>query len=152
MGNEQLRVIKLEPMRMASAWAFGPQPEPLAWQQLQAWAQARGIPLADGQIFGFNNPNPSPGSPNYGYEFWLAVGPTVEPAAGDDVRIVNFAGGLYAMIEVDVAGDLNESIPAAWRTLDAQVAASAYHTGAHQWLEQHTAEGMPYAFYYPIVG
>ena len=151
MSNNTMQVVKLTPMRVASAWAFGPQPEEQAWQILQEWAQARHLLHEDTRIFGFNNPNPAPGSPNYGYEYWLEVDAEVEPAAGDNVRIVHCAGGLYAVIEVDVAGDLNVTIPAAWQELDRQVAASAYHTGTHQWLEQHTPAGVPFAFYYPIV-
>lgn len=151
MDNHTMVVIKLAPMRVASAWAFGPQPEEEAWQRLQAWAQTRGLLHEHAHIFGFNNPNPAPGSPNYGYEFWLEIDTATEPAPGEDIRIVDFAGGLYAVLEVDVTGDLNVTIPAAWRTLDSQVAESAYHAGAHQWLEQHTLAGQPYAFYFPIV-
>ena len=151
MSKETIQVVKVAPMRVASAWAFGPQPEAEAWQLLQAWAQPRGLLQPDARIFGFNNPNPAHGSPNYGYELWLAIDATVEPAPGDSIRVVDFAGGLYAVIEADVTGDFNVTIPAAWRTLDAQVAESAFHTGAHQWLEQHTADGTPFAFYYPIV-
>lgn len=148
--NEQMQVVKLEPMRVISAWAFGPQPESQAWEKLRTWAEARGVALKDAQIYGFNNPSPSPGSPNYGYEFWLVVSADVEPMPGEDVRVVSAAGGIYAVLAVDVTGDLNTTIPAAWRALDALVAESAYRMGAHQWLERHTSEGVPFAFYYPI--
>jgi hypothetical protein len=75
MNTQTMQIVKLEPLRVASAWAFGPQPEGAAWEILQTWAQARGL-LHDGaRIFGFNNPSPAPGSPNYGYEYWLEVGP-----------------------------------------------------------------------------
>ena len=151
MSKPEIKIVTLAPMRVASAWAFGPQPEGEAWALLQTWAQARGPLDATALIFGFNNPSPAPGSPNYGYEYWLAVEPGVEPAPDDAVRIVNFTGGLYAVIEADVTGDFNVTIPAAWRELDRQVAESAYHAGTHQWLEQHTPTGMPFAFYFPIV-
>ena len=151
MSKQSIQIVKLAPLRVASAWAFGPQPEPQAWQILEAWAQARHLLHEGAHIFGFNNPNPAPGSPNYGYEYWLEVEAEVEPAAGDNVRIVDFTGGLYAVLEVDVSGDLNVTIPAAWQELDRQVAESAYHAGTHQWLEQHTPAGLPFAFYYPIV-
>ena len=151
MNTQTMQIVKLPPLRVASAWAFGPQPEGAAWEIMQTWAQARGL-LHDGaRVFGFNNPSPAPGSPNYGYEYWLEVGPEVEPAASDPVRIVHCAGGLYAVLEADVTGDFNETIPAAWRELDRLVAESAYHAGTHQWLEQHTPAGLPFAFYFPIV-
>ena len=151
MSTQTMQIVKLPALRVASAWAFGPQPEPQAWQVLEEWAQKRGLLHEGARIFGFNNPNPAPGSPNYGYEFWLEIGADVTPGADDKVRVADFAGGLYAMIEVDVTGDLNVTIPAAWRTLDSQVAESAYHAGTHQWLEQHTPAGAPFAFYFPIV-
>ena len=151
MSTQTMQIVRLPALRVASAWAFGPQPEPQAWQVLEEWAQKRGLLREGARIFGFNNPNPAPGSPNYGYEYWLEVDAEVEPAAGDNVRIVHVAGGLYAVIEVDVTGDFNVTIPAAWQELDRQVAESAYHAGTHQWLEQHTPAGMPFAFYFPIV-
>ena len=150
MSNTTMKIVKLAPLRVASAWAFGPQPEEQAWQILREWAEARGLLQEQARIFGFNNPNPAPGSPNYGYELWLEIDASVEPAADDNVRVVTFAGGLYAVIAIDVTGDFNVTIPAAWRELDRQVADSAYHAGAHQWLEQHTPAGLPFAFYFPI--
>ena len=70
MSQLDVRVEKLPPMRVASLWGFGPQPEDIAWQKLRAWAGPRGLldKPEEHPIFGFNNPNPSAGSPNYGYE------------------------------------------------------------------------------------
>ncbi len=72
----EITIIKLPPMRVASAWGFGPSPEGVAWQKLAAYAKSHGLFKAgsESRIFGFNNPNPSEGSPNYGYEFWITVG------------------------------------------------------------------------------
>ena len=97
MNELAVRIVKLEPLHVASFHGFGPSPEHLAAQKLAAWAGPRGYlaDLAQHRIFGFNNPNPSPGSPNYGYEFWMVVGAEVE-AAGD-MRILDFPGGLYAV-------------------------------------------------------
>ena len=44
--------------------------------------QAKGVDVEKARFFGFNNPNPSPGSPNYGYEQWLTVGPEVQAEGG----------------------------------------------------------------------
>ena len=77
MSDLDVRIVKLEPVRVASFHGFGESPEDEAWNKLVAWAKPKGL-LHDPQhhrIYGFNNPNPSPGSPNYGYEFWMAVGP-----------------------------------------------------------------------------
>ena len=148
MTQKAVQIVVLDPMRVASAWAFGPNPEELAWQKLTAWAAPLGLLSAGHRIFGFNHPNPSAGSPNYGYEFWITVGAEVAPA--EDIRLFEAPGGLYAVLQSDVAGDFNATIPAAWQRLDSWVAASSYRHGGHQWLEEHTITGTPFAFYYPL--
>jgi DNA gyrase inhibitor GyrI len=130
-------------MRMASVHGFGKEPETLAWEKLVAWAEPKGY-LDDREghpIFGFNNPNPSPGSPNYGYEYWMKVGPDEEP--GDDVRLVDFDGGLYAVLRCPVRGDPGAEIPQRWQRLVAWREQSAYRSGTHQWLEAHLAVEAP---------
>lgn len=151
MTQLNVRIVKLDALRAASAWGFGPGPEEVAWQKLAAWAGPRGLldSARAPRIFGFNNPSPSVGSPNYGYEFWLVVAPDVEPA--DDIRLQAFAGGLYAVLPIEVSGNLAEVMPAAWQELDKWVADSAYRPGTHQWLEEHSPAGLPIALYYPIV-
>jgi hypothetical protein len=47
------------------------------------------------RTFGFNNPDPSPGSPNYGYEIWLGVGPDVEESPPIEIKQVVL--GKYAV-------------------------------------------------------
>jgi hypothetical protein len=76
MSDLDVRIVTLEPMRVASAHAYSASPEGEAWDKLIAWAKPKGL-LEDAtahRIFGFNNPNPSPGTPNYGYEFWIQRG------------------------------------------------------------------------------
>ena len=87
MSENEVRIEKLEPMQVASAYGFGEQPELEAWEKILAWAKEKGYAdLSQHRFFGFNNPNPSPGSPNYGYEFWIVVGPDVEPEG--EIKIV----------------------------------------------------------------
>jgi DNA gyrase inhibitor GyrI len=97
------------------------------------------ITLEEHRIFGFNNPNPSPGSPNYGYEFWMVVSPEVEPEEG--VEIKEFPGGLYAVSRWDGQGDPNKTIPAAWERLLKWRENSSYRSASHQWLEEHVEPG-----------
>jgi len=153
MNAERIELVRLEPMRVASAWAFGPNPEEMAWQKLTTWASLPGLLTSAQRIFGFNNPSPSAGSPNYGYEYWLTVPPDVAPdvASNAGIRIVETLGGLYAVLYADVTGNYYETIPAAWQRLDSWVAASVYRPATHQWLEEHSVEGIPFAFYYPVV-
>jgi DNA gyrase inhibitor GyrI len=137
MNELNVRIVNLEPMRVASAYGFGPSPEMVAWQNLVTWAKPKGF-LDDPEkhrIFGFNNPDPSSGSPNYGYEFWIEVGLEVVPDGGaeGEIRVQDFAGGLYA-----VTGCVGvENITATWKKLVEWLAGSRYGNGRHQWLEQH---------------
>jgi DNA gyrase inhibitor GyrI len=135
--NDEISVVALRPMRVASVHAYGSQPEDLAWQKLEKWAQEKGFlsKPEEHRIFGFNNPSPSPGSPNYGYEFWMQVGEEVEP--GGEVKIKEFPGGLYAVLRWDGKGDPNETIPQAWKELVKWREKSPFKTGKHQWLEEH---------------
>jgi DNA gyrase inhibitor GyrI len=140
MSEFPVRIVKLEPLRVASVHGFGPSPEEEAWQKLVAWAKPKGY-LDDKEhhrIFGFNNPDPSPGSPNYGYEFWMVVGAEVQPEAG--VEIKDFPGGLYAAAHCAVQGEPWRTIPAAWKKLVLWRENSQYQCASHQWLEEHLEE------------
>lgn len=153
MNEEKVKIVRLEPMRGARGWAFGPSPEGPAWKLLEDWARPKGLLDAGSgnRCFGFNNPSPTQGSPNYGYEFWVTVGPEVD--GGEGVTIGELTGGLYAVAPFEGDPDApGESIPAAWQELDAWVHAHGYRHGVHQWLEEHTLEGKIMAVCYPIVG
>ena len=137
MNTLDVRLVTLAPMRVASFYGFGPSPELVAWEKLMAWSRPKG--LLDGptraRIFGFNNPSPSAGSPNYGYEFWIEVDPerTIEVEDEAEVNIVAFAGGRYAVTRCQGV----EAIPATWQALVHWLADSSHQPGSHQWLEEH---------------
>ena len=116
MEHFTVRIVRLEPMRVATAYGFGENPEQLAWQALVAWAKPRCLldDQADHPIFGMNNPYPGPDNPKYGYEFWIRVGPDVEPEGS--IRIEEFFGGLYAVTRCEVKGH-PEHIPETWQKL-----------------------------------
>jgi AraC family transcriptional regulator len=137
MNDLEVRIVKLEPMRVASFWGFGESPEEKAWEKLLAWARPGGL-LDDPEehrMFGFNNPNPSAGSPNYGYEVWIEVGPDAEPEG--EARILGFDGGLYAVTRCEVPEGRFEVIGATWKRLVTWREDSTYRCGTHQWLEKH---------------
>ncbi|NNK92581.1 MAG: MerR family transcriptional regulator, partial [Acidimicrobiia bacterium] len=71
MTEGDVRIVELEAMRVAAALGFGPEPESEAWGKLMTWARATNHLDGTQRYFGFNNPNPMPGSPNYGYEQWM---------------------------------------------------------------------------------
>jgi len=99
MTLQDVRIVKLPPMRVVSALGFGREPENKAWTLIKDFAAKEGIDLAaEGtRTFGFNNPNPSPGSENYGYELWLPVGPEV--AAAEPLEVKEIAGATYAVTQ-----------------------------------------------------
>ncbi len=137
MNTLDVRIVTLDPMRVASVLGFGPSPEPVAWEKLAAWAGPRGLLAGSDRprIFGFNNPSPSPASPNYGYELWIEVGPEVE--SDDQVQVKQFDGGLYAVTRCQGV----ETITDTWKQLVARLAASPYRQAHHQWLEEHITAG-----------
>lgn len=132
MSKLDVRIVKLEPMRMASAYGFGDSPEGLASDKMNQFLKSRNMLEGYGgkhRHFGFNNPNPSPGSPNYGYEIWVEVGSDVQPEG--DIRIVDFSGGQYAVTRFENL----ENIGRVWGELVKWREASKYHEAHHQWLE-----------------
>jgi DNA gyrase inhibitor GyrI len=137
MTESGVRIVELEPMRVATFLGFGTEPETQGFQMLEQWASKKGYldNLNEHRIFGFNNPDPSPGSPNYGYEVWIKIDPSdeIEP----EIRTVDFPGGLYAVIHCPVRGDPYKVIPEKWGELVAWMENSPYQHGNHQWLEEH---------------
>jgi DNA gyrase inhibitor GyrI len=149
VDEEKVEITTLPGMRVASAWALSNSPEEEAWKKLDAWARPLGLfDVAGARVFGFNNPNPSAGSPNYGYEFLVSVAPEVEP--GKDIRIGELWGGKYAVMPAIVETDPGVDIPAAWRRLDKWIAEHGYRRGHHQWLEEMDTNGHLRALWYAI--
>lgn len=134
MSDNDVRIVNLPPMRVACVNGFGEGPEGQAFDKMRAWAAAHHLTGKPHRLFGYNNPDPSPGSPNYGYDVWITVDDSVQ---GDDVaRIIDFPGGLYAVTRVEVKSPWDD-IPGAWQKLVKWMEASKYHHGRHQWLEEH---------------
>lgn len=124
-----VRIVRLEPMRVAAALGFGAEPENLAWDALTRWAASEGLRLSEHRLFGFNNPSPTPGSPNYGYEQWLVL--RGRAGSSDEVKFKDFPGGLYAVLRCQ--GIPN---PTLWRELVRWRESSPYRAAHHQWLEE----------------
>ena len=127
--STEVRIVRLDAMHVAAALGFGPSPEPLAWEALTTWAEGEGLRLSEHRLFGFNNPSPAPGSPNYGYEQWLVLRGQALPAGS--VQIKDVPGGLYAVMRCQ--GIPNPEI---WMQLVRWREASPYRFGTHQWLEE----------------
>jgi DNA gyrase inhibitor GyrI len=132
MSKLDVRIVRLEALHVASAYGFGASPEGIAHEKMQAFLKAKN--LLDGygtkyRHFGFNNPSPAPGSPNYGYEIWTEVGSDIQPEG--DIRIVDFPGGLYAVTRFENL----ENIGRVWGELAQWRETSNYREANQQWLE-----------------
>ena len=143
MSAEEVKIVKLEPIRVASFLGFGSNPEDLAWEKLIAWAKPKGllVDLEKHRLFGFNNPNPSPGSPNYGYEVWIEIDPDMQ--VKDEVKTFTFDGGLYAVARCIVPKEQFDVIGEAWNKLVTWCEASQYKHGNHQCLEKSVPLDLP---------
>ena len=132
MGELEVRIVELEPMTVASAHGFGESPELIANEKILAWARSKGFldNIENHRFFGFNNPNPSAGSPNYGYDCWMTVDPSVEPEG--DINIIEFSGGLYAVTRCKGVS----TITATWHKLVEWREDSKYKYAENQWFEE----------------
>ena len=130
MAEEDVRIVTLEPIRVAAALGFGPEPETEAWDKLMTWARATNHLDGTQRYFGFNNPNPMPGSPNYGYEQWMTVGSDAEPLT--DVEIKTFEGGIYGVLRCDGLAAIEED----WARLASWVDSSSYRLDQRPCLEE----------------
>lgn len=141
MEELSVRIVTLPPFKVVSFHGFGESPEATAIGKANAWLTETRL-LDDGKphrFFGFNNPDPSPGSPNYGYDVWVTVDESVDP--GLDGRLISYDGGLYAVTRcVGV-----EAIGPTWKEFIQWREKSPYrYASDHQWLEEHFNWNAPY--------
>ena len=153
MNDFEVNIVQLKPMRMAASLGFGSNPEESAFAQMLEFARKKGL-LEDGNLpvtYGFNNPNPAPGSPNYGYEVWLPLPAGIEPDG--EITVLDFAGGHYAVTRFQGL----EKIGEVWKQLVIWQEGSEYHRGSHQWLEKlfnfgkTSLEELEFELYLPLV-
>ena len=131
MSELEVRIEKLEPMRVASVRVVSDTPERDAWDKMRGWAEPLGLleNIEKNPVFGFNNPGPAPDRREYGYEFWIRVDPDTEP--NGDIQIRDFPGGMYAVTKCALLGDPN--ILETWKLLWDWVQASEYeHRKTHE--------------------
>jgi DNA gyrase inhibitor GyrI len=135
MDELNVRIERLEPMRIASVQAIGESPEPEAWQKLRAWAEPRGLleDIEQHPVFGFNNPPPDPDREGYGYEFWIKV--DADSQRVGEISIKDYEGGLYAVTTCKLLGDAEGEIPEVWMKLLDWVNRSKY-----TWRKTHELE------------
>ncbi|MHA1904348.1 MAG: GyrI-like domain-containing protein [Candidatus Thorarchaeota archaeon] len=141
LQDDEVRIIELKPMKVASVRVISTQPENDAWQKMQAWAEPRGL-LADYKnhpVFGFNNPDPSPGKSEYGYEFWMQIHDDIDLDEGMEIK--EFKGGKYAVITCNLTKELESEFfkeyggLESWKKLIDWVRASRYTMDKENCLE-----------------
>jgi DNA gyrase inhibitor GyrI len=131
MSEKEVKIVELKPMKVAKFYGFSETPENDAFTAADKWLKDHGLQKKGAyRNFGFNNPNPSAGSPKYGYEVWILPNDGL-PDDGN-TEIVEFPGGLYA---VSLCSNL-DTIGADWQKLVAWRDTSEYQHASHQWLEE----------------
>lgn len=133
-----VKIVTLPPIRVACVNGYGSGPETIAFNKMKEYVKTMGFDI-DGQahrFFGYNNPNPAPGSPNYGYDVWVTVGEQVHSQG--EVHVFDFPGGLYAVLRIKPPD--GEDIFKRWQKLVAWREQSQYRPAQHQWLEEHIGD------------
>jgi DNA-binding transcriptional ArsR family regulator/DNA gyrase inhibitor GyrI len=131
LSELDVRLVDLEPMRVAGFRAISESPERDAFQLMYDWAHPRGVlnDLEKHPVFGFNNPNPSEGRKEYGYEFWVKMEDGYEE---EGVMLKDVPPARYAVVTCrslkDIGGD--------WMRLLEWVKANGYEIGDTQCLEK----------------
>jgi DNA gyrase inhibitor GyrI/DNA-binding HxlR family transcriptional regulator len=145
----QVEIVQLEPMTVASVQAISKSPEEDAWKKMVAIAEPKGLlkDLKKNPIFGFNNPDPSKGKEEYGYEFWIRIDPDMKLEEG--VTKKKFDGGLYAVTRCNLTKEASSAFLQehgaleSWARLSEWFKSSGYKKGKHQWLEKSVNPNKP---------
>lgn len=127
----EVKIVELAPMRVASFQAISTSPEHDAAQMLATWAQERGYleDLNKNPVFGFNNPNPTKGKKEYGYEFWIKVSDDYQETG---VTLKDIEKGRYAVTTCESLGVIGEK----WMQLVEWVKKSEYEMREADCLEK----------------
>ncbi len=136
MSDLEVRIVRLDPMRVASVRVISESPEVDAWGKLRSWAEPKGLLRDDAQhpIFGFNNPNPTAEIKEYGYELWIKVGADIESEG--EIEVKDFPGGLYAVATCSLIDDPSgRNVLETWKALWNWVKSSKY-----KWRRTHELE------------
>ena len=138
----EIKVVELNPMKVASFQYVGENPEVNAFKEIIKWAQEKNLLNKDVKyhFFGFNNPIPSEDNPIYGYEVWLPLDDDFE--GDDEIKIKEFKGGLFATTEMSFSDFLSSQ---GWNVFHSAVKLwmkeNMYERDITvQWLEEHIVE------------
>ena len=133
MSGRDVRIERLETLRVATTHVLSQRPEEDAWTKLESWAGPRGLLAREGaRVFG-RNTFPTDAPEPHGYEFSLTVDRDVESEG--DVVIGEIPSGEYAVLRFT---DLSR-IRDAWQRLWGWIQASEHDhvgwmKGEHGWV------------------
>ena len=152
MSDLNVRMIDLPAMRVAATLGFGAEPEAQAWQFLWDWVKEQGLEAtaSERRFFGFNNPDPHPGSSNYGYEQWMTI--DGDATGTKNVTIKEIPAGRYAVLHCP--GIPN---PVIWRSLVRWCEERGYVIAMRNCLEELLTPTAPFEqwefdLYLPLAG
>ena len=93
---KDVRIVCLPPATVAASHYIGKDPEHNAGKLLDKFVRESGLCKIkpDLRHYGFNHPNPSNNSPDYGYEMWITIPDDME--VPEPLVKKRFDGGLYA--------------------------------------------------------
>lgn len=131
---------KLETMRVAYYCYYGKHPEDNAFEVMRDWINKTELNINEQnlRIWGFDNPSPSKGQDEYGYEVCITIDDDIN-VNDDKIQTKFLDGGFYAVIGVkpDENGEIGYEIMKAWKRFNNWLTDSKYIYGGHQWLEEH---------------
>ena len=121
--NLQVHFETLPPMRIVSFHVISKTPENDASKKMQKWMKENNIFFDSDShpTFGFDNPKPTRGKEEYGYEFWLKVDDDFEPK--DDVKVKDIPSFQYVVTTSWRLTDVGRD----WKHLD-------------RWIKEHNYE------------
>ncbi|MFB0543934.1 MAG: GyrI-like domain-containing protein [Candidatus Bathyarchaeia archaeon] len=136
----EVRIERLEAMRAAYVHVLSETPEIDAGKKIMEWAKPKGL-IEEGsgaRLFGrntFPTDNPEP----HGYEFFLTVGPDVEPEG--DIEIREIPSGLYAVLRFKNLDNIRKAWELLWRWIkESEYEEIGWKKGEHGWIngfEEH---------------
>lgn len=127
-----VRIVLLPPCTVASYQFEGDDPEETVGEVVSMFIRSSGLYeiKPDARMFGFNNPEPRPGSDYHGYEDWVTIPDDMEVSA--PLVKKHFDGGLYAAYTINFP-DFYE-----WNFLKEWVKNSEKYQEDHRdYLEEH---------------
>ncbi len=105
-----IRILYLAPATVASSHYIGENPEENAEKALARFIKESNLTVLkpDFRVYGFNNPSPTKGMEQYGYEFFVTIPQNLNVES--PLIKKEFAGGLYAAHCIKM-GDFHEWTP-----------------------------------------